>query len=48
MEILMEAEAAHVETATRHYRDYQAGKPTSTKPYSIYICGTRGLAFRGV
>ncbi|GBL35571.1 isocitrate dehydrogenase [NADP], mitochondrial [Filimonas sp.] len=32
----MEAEAAHG-TVTRHYRDHQAGKPTSTNPIAS-IC----------
>jgi len=42
----MEAEAAHG-TVTRHYRDYQAGKPTSTNPIASIFAWTRGLAFRG-
>ena len=41
----MEAEAAHG-TVTRHYRDYQAGKPTSTNPIASIFAWTRGLAFR--
>ncbi|TCD01503.1 isocitrate dehydrogenase (NADP(+)) [Pedobacter psychroterrae] len=43
----MEAEAAHG-TVTRHYRDHQAGKPTSTNPIASIFAWTRGLAFRGV
>jgi isocitrate dehydrogenase len=42
----LEAEAAHG-TVTRHYRDYQAGKPTSTNPIASIFAWTRGLAFRG-
>ncbi len=43
---IMEAEAAHG-TVTRHFRDYQAGKPTSTNPIASIFAWTRGLAFRG-
>jgi isocitrate dehydrogenase len=32
---------------TRHYRDHQAGKPTSTNPIASIFAWTRGLAFRG-
>jgi len=42
---IMEAEAAHG-TVTRHFRDYQAGKPTSTNPIASIFAWTRGLAFR--
>lgn len=42
----MEAEAAHG-TVTRHYREHQAGKPTSTNPIASIFAWTRGLAFRG-
>ncbi len=42
----LEAEAAHG-TVTRHFRDYQAGKPTSTNPIASIFAWTRGLAFRG-
>ncbi len=42
----MEAEAAHG-TVTRHFRDHQAGKPTSTNPMASIFAWTRGLAFRG-
>jgi len=43
----MEAEAAHG-TVTRHFRDYQAGKPTSTNPIASIFAWTRGLEFRGI
>src|SRR3989344_1563396 len=43
---IMEAEAAHG-TVTRHFRDHQAGKPTSTNPVASIYAWTRGLAFRG-
>jgi isocitrate dehydrogenase len=42
----MESEAAHG-TVTRHYREYQKGKPTSTNPIASIFAWTRGLAFRG-
>lgn len=42
----LEAEAAHG-TVTRHYRDHQKGKPTSTNPIASIFAWTRGLAFRG-
>ncbi len=42
----MEAEAAHG-TVTRHYRDHQQGKPTSTNPIASIFAWTRGLEFRG-
>jgi isocitrate dehydrogenase len=43
---IMEAEAAHG-TVTRHFRDHQAGKPTSTNPIASIFAWTRGLEFRG-
>ena len=43
---IMEAEAAHG-TVTRHFRDHQAGKQTSTNPIASIFAWTRGLAFRG-
>ena len=43
----MEAEAAHG-TVTRHYREHQQGKPTSTNPIASIFAWTRGLAFRGM
>jgi len=43
---VMEAEAAHG-TVTRHYRQHQAGKKTSTNPIASIFAWTRGLAFRG-
>eukprot|EP00764_Aduncisulcus_paluster_P011812 gnl/Carplike_NY0171/4746_a6465_192.p1 GENE.gnl/Carplike_NY0171/4746_a6465_192~~gnl/Carplike_NY0171/4746_a6465_192.p1 ORF type:complete len:410 (-),score=36.83 gnl/Carplike_NY0171/4746_a6465_192:57-1286(-) len=42
----MEAEAAHG-TVTRHYRQHQQGKPTSTNPIASIFAWTRGLSFRG-
>jgi isocitrate dehydrogenase len=42
----MEAEAAHG-TVTRHFRQHQQGKPTSTNPIASIYAWTRGLAFRG-
>ncbi len=42
----MESEAAHG-TVTRHYRDHQQGKPTSTNPIASIFAWTRGLEFRG-
>ncbi|WP_319269095.1 isocitrate dehydrogenase (NADP(+)) [uncultured Draconibacterium sp.] len=44
--LTMEAEAAHG-TVTRHYRQHQQGKPTSTNPIASIFAWTRGLAFRG-
>ncbi|MCU1438886.1 MAG: isocitrate dehydrogenase [Naasia sp.] len=43
---VVEAEAAHG-TVTRHYRQYQQGKPTSTNPIASIYAWTRGLAHRG-
>jgi isocitrate dehydrogenase len=43
---VMEAEAAHG-TVTRHFRDHQKGKPTSTNPIASIFAWTRGLEFRG-
>src|SRR3954471_2785011 len=42
----VEAEAAHG-TVTRHYRQHQAGNPTSTNPIASIFAWTRGLAARG-
>ena len=42
---VVEAEAAHG-TVTRHYRQHQAGKPTSTNPIASIYAWTRGLAHR--
>jgi isocitrate dehydrogenase len=42
----MEAEAAHG-TVTRHYREHQKGRPTSTNPIASIFAWTRGLEFRG-
>ena len=38
-------EAAHG-TITRHYREYQAGRPTSTNPIAAIFAWSRGLAHR--
>jgi isocitrate dehydrogenase len=43
--VTMESEAAHG-TVTKHYRDYQAGKVTSTNPIASIFAWTRGLAHR--
>ncbi len=43
---VMESEAAHG-TVTRHYREHQKGKPTSTNPVASIFAWTRGLEFRG-
>ncbi|HWM33143.1 MAG TPA: NADP-dependent isocitrate dehydrogenase [Pseudolysinimonas sp.] len=43
---IVEAEAAHG-TVTRHYRQHQQGKPTSTNPIASIYAWTRGLAHRG-
>jgi isocitrate dehydrogenase len=43
---IVEAEAAHG-TVTRHYRDHQQGKPTSTNPIASIYAWTRGLQHRG-
>ena len=43
---VVEAEAAHG-TVTRHYREHQKGKPTSTNPIASIFAWTRGLAYRG-
>lgn len=42
----MEAEAAHG-TVTRHYRQHQQGKKTSTNPIASIFAWTQGLTFRG-
>src|SRR5919197_1106878 len=41
----VEAEAAHG-TVTRHYRQHQQGKPTSTNPIASIFAWTRGLHHR--
>ena len=43
---IVEAEAAHG-TVTRHYRQHQAGKETSTNPIASIFAWTRGLHYRG-
>src|ERR1700712_2464346 len=42
----VEAEAAHG-TVTRHYRQHQAGKPTSTNPIASIFAWTQGISYRG-
>jgi isocitrate dehydrogenase len=42
----VEAEAAHG-TVTRHYREHQKGKETSTNPIASIFAWTRGLQYRG-
>ncbi|HLZ67183.1 MAG TPA: NADP-dependent isocitrate dehydrogenase [Aliidongia sp.] len=42
----VEAEAAHG-TVTRHYRQHQQGKETSTNPIASIFAWTRGLYYRG-
>jgi len=42
----VESEAAHG-TVTRHYREYQKGRQTSTNPIASVFAWTRGLIYRG-
>ncbi len=42
----VEAEAAHG-TVTRHYRQHQQGRETSTNPIASIFAWTRGLRYRG-
>ncbi len=42
----VEAEAAHG-TVTRHYRQHQKGRPTSTNPIASIFAWTQGLRYRG-
>jgi len=42
----VEAEAAHG-TVTRHYREHQKGRETSTNPIASIFAWTRGLYYRG-
>ena len=42
----LESEAAHG-TVTRHYREYQQGRKTSTNPVASIFAWTRGLSHRG-
>jgi isocitrate dehydrogenase len=42
----VESEAAHG-TVTRHYRQHQQGKETSTNPIASIFAWTRGLLYRG-
>ncbi|GBQ90807.1 isocitrate dehydrogenase [Acetobacter nitrogenifigens DSM 23921 = NBRC 105050] len=43
---IVESEAAHG-TVTRHYREHQKGRPTSTNPIASIYAWTRGLIYRG-
>jgi isocitrate dehydrogenase len=43
----VEAEAAHG-TVTRHYREHQKGKATSTNPIASIFAWTQGLKYRGM
>ena len=43
---VVEAEAAHG-TVTRHFREHQKGKPTSTNPIASIYAWTQGLKYRG-
>ena len=43
----VETEAAHG-TVTRHFRQHQAGKETSTNPIASIFAWTRGLRYRGL
>ena len=42
----MESEAAHG-TVTRHYREHQKGRETSTNPIASIFAWTLGLVYRG-
>ena len=42
----VETEASHG-TVTRHYRQHQQGRETSTNPIASIFAWTRGLAYRG-
>jgi isocitrate dehydrogenase len=42
----VESEAAHG-TVTRHFREHQRGRETSTNPIASIFAWTRGLAYRG-
>jgi isocitrate dehydrogenase len=43
---VVESEAAHG-TVTRHYREHQKGRQTSTNPIASIFAWTRGLVYRG-
>ncbi len=43
---VVESEAAHG-TVTRHYREHQKGRETSTNPVASIFAWTRGIAYRG-
>ena len=42
----VESEAAHG-TVTRHFREHQKGRETSTNPIASIFAWTRGLIYRG-
>jgi isocitrate dehydrogenase len=42
----VESEAAHG-TVTRHFREHQKGRPTSTNPIASIFAWTQGLRYRG-
>ena len=44
--LTVESEAAHG-TVTRHFREHQKGRETSTNPIASIFAWTRGLAYRG-
>jgi isocitrate dehydrogenase len=44
--LTVESEAAHG-TVTRHYREHQKGRETSTNPIASIFAWTRGLSYRG-
>jgi isocitrate dehydrogenase len=44
--LTVESEAAHG-TVTRHYREHQKGRETSTNPIASIFAWTRGLIYRG-
>jgi isocitrate dehydrogenase len=44
--LIVESEAAHG-TVTRHYREHQKGRETSTNPIASIFAWTRGLIYRG-
>jgi len=44
--LTVESEAAHG-TVTRHFREHQKGRQTSTNPIASIFAWTRGLIYRG-
>ena len=47
LQVYFEAEAAHG-TVTRHYREWQKGRETSTNPIASIFAWTRGLKQRAI